>query len=287
MQLDRASRRRARCGRRAARRRRPTRRGRARARRGSRSARRCVPAGATGPRGTSATRSSSAGQAGVVEDDLHRAARQADVERRPARAAPVTATASGKPGRLAPRRRAAARCGGVGRRREVGDAGDAEARPARPPRRATSGGRAADALAQHVVHPVQPAGRPPASSRSIPSPRQRLDAGPAQGRAVEHPQLPGAVLHADRAVGDERVEAVAVERTGDRLVVADGAHPVAARAPLAQARRARPAADVDRLRAPRPSPAGGRGGRGARAAAPPPAASTTTSAPRRRRHRRG
>ncbi len=59
----------------------------------------------------------------------------------------------------------------------------------------------------------------------MPSPVSDSTSDPAQRLAVEHPQLPRAVLHAHRAVEDERIEAIAVEGTGERLVVAHRPHP--------------------------------------------------------------
>ena len=55
------------------------------------------------------------GQAGLVEDDLHRARGQPDVERRRAPAPPVTATCSGNPGRRAASASSASSAGSLGR----------------------------------------------------------------------------------------------------------------------------------------------------------------------------
>ncbi len=115
------------------------------------------------------------GEAGVVEDDLHRAARQPDVElgeRRRAGDGDGEREAVGL-------RRVGERleCGGIGRRREVGHCGDAVGRQLRR-RGADVGDRAADAPAQLVVHPVQAPGRPARRVALDAVARQRLDVRP-------------------------------------------------------------------------------------------------------------
>ena len=122
-ELDRARRRRARRGRRGGRRRRPTRRARGPARRGSRSARPRSgrPSRAARERGDDVVR---ARQAGVVEDDLHRAAAEPDVDvgQRGRTGDRDIEREPGPARRVGQRREVAA----VRRRREVGDAGDPE-----------------------------------------------------------------------------------------------------------------------------------------------------------------
>ena len=153
-------------------------------------------------------------QPGVVEDELHRPAGQADVGVGGNGGPPVTATASGKPS-PPPRRRALERRPRSSVGVEVGDAGDAVGRPAPARRPPTSGGGAPMRRPQDVVEPVQAAGRPPV--RRARRPRSSRSPSPVgrQRRGVEHPQRPAAVLHPHRPVGHERVEAVPVERAGD------------------------------------------------------------------------
>ena len=80
-----------------------------------------------------------------------------------------------------------------------------------------------DAVPEDVVEPVQPPGRLAVDCS--------LDTGAVEGPellqavGVEHPHRPRAVLHADAAVGSQRIEAVPVERSVDRVVVADDPQP--------------------------------------------------------------
>ncbi len=82
-----------------------------------------------------------------------------------------------------------------------------------------------------VVGAPQPARRP-AGRVALHAPVGSVpveQAGRAQGGGVQHPQAPAAVLHPHGHGGDDRVERLAVEVTGDLLVVGDRAHRSAAR----------------------------------------------------------
>ena len=196
--------------------------------------------------------------------------------------------------REARRRHGRRQQGDLGRvvgRREVGDAGDPEAGRGRARRRrgrAATGGTSARSRRR-----ARSSGRSgdPSPSRSTPSgASSSIPGGLERGRA-EHPHRPGRVLHPDRPVADERVEAATVERTAHRLVVADGAQPAVAvagggdaqgsgRSPAASVTCGGPRRSSDGRR---PSPAGGCGGRGGRAARRRRRRRRSTSAPGTRR----
>ena len=91
---------------------------------------------------------------------------------------------------------------------------------------------------------------------------------------VEHPERAAAVLHAQRPIGDPRVEPIAIERSRHRLVIGHAAQPAGpARGRAAQRRaellaRSPPRAGRTRSTSARPrARAGARGGRGAPATA--------------------
>ena len=180
----------------------------------------------------------------VGDHQLHRAPRQ---RRRHLGGRQARPTCHDRPLRQEARRRR------VGQRRQVlepidrrcvGHAGDPEARQSLAHRRQVGRPLAGQAVPQPAIEAAQPA-RGPSLAVTLDTHHGIGDrgdvAGPVGGDArpgsfhvepgqlhapgVEHPLDARAVLHPDRPIPDDVVQPPAVERSGDRLVVADGAQP--------------------------------------------------------------
>jgi hypothetical protein len=177
---------------------------------------------------------------GVVgHEQLHRAAgqRRRHVGRRqPGPAGDDDALGQGSVGRG---RGDGAEVAEVADRGRVGDAGDAVAGQAAADGRQVGRRRRGQAVAQPAVEPLEAPGRAAAvvaldAGVGGIGRHGRVGAVTVAGQAdmrqrpgVQHPPAAGAVLHPHRPVDDQRVEPPAVERPGDRLVVADRPQPLA------------------------------------------------------------
>ena len=228
-----------------------------------------------------------AGQVALVEQQLHGAALDIGCVRgreAPRSPSPRAAGAARRARAAATKRCELAAPVGRGRVRHAGDAEGGQA-----PAHAGQVRRLAglEPLAQPGVESEQPPGRPPVGARARRRARPRRRRGPDAGRRRRSSRPRARRCGAGCArgeSGDERVEPLAIELAGDRLVVADAADPAVARRRSRRERSGERVGVAHRRRAaaqrgapPRPARTGGGGGRAGPGAARRRAASSRVS----------